>query len=185
MAQLLNQFTLWPTKFNVPIRGHITDKRVVTLYNVSRYLAWVAAVFVFIFVFKSYVTPTRTDLTTNAFMWEPTADEIAKWEAEPRPVYCDNPDYDFIYSPEWVYENISCSMLPSSSVFSKGAVPGYYFIATLKQNDYEAFCDSARPDCTAAGLRSLGREFIFPERVEERTITLQVSGLVPALGLPS
>jgi hypothetical protein len=185
MADLLNQFTLWPKKFSVPIKAHITDVRVVTLYNVSRYLAWVAACLVFIFVFKSYATPARTDLTTNAFMWEPTAEEFALWKSEPRSAYCDNRDYDFTYSPEWVYENITCRMLPSSAVFSKGAVPGFYFVATMLQNDHEEFCDRALENCTEAGVRFKRREFIFPERVEERTITLQVTGMIPDIGYDS
>ena len=107
----------------LPVRTVVDDKRVVRMYNGLRGLLVVMAVFVFVFVQRGFVAPVEILVHPNAWMGSsPTGNGI--------PEYCDNKDFEYYWSDDWVYRNISCKPLSLNGRFVKFLGVGNFFVPT-------------------------------------------------------
>ena len=96
----------------LPVRTMVDDKRVVRMYNVLRVLLVVAAVFVFVFVQRGFVAPVEILVNPNAWMGSSP-------DGEDTPACYDNKDFEYYWSDDWVYRNISCKPLSLNGRFVK------------------------------------------------------------------
>ena len=145
----------------------VDDKRVVRMYNVLRVLLVVAAVFVFVFVQRGFVAPVEILVNPNAWMGSSPI-------GEDTPAYCDNKDFEYYWSDDWVYRNISCKPLSLNGRFVKFLGVGNFFVPTMVTEKTFVPCPEERATtyalaqhgnesstvCEGGYLRQLGTTFM-------------------------
>ena len=111
---------------NCPVQTKISDKRVVKIYNAAIILTTVVAGLFFVFAWKSWAITTPVVVGTNMWM---DSSSIAD-SSDPK--YCNNANYDYIYSDSWKYTSASCSKPDIDKVFLKGpGMPGSFWVSTF------------------------------------------------------
>ena len=143
----------------VPVRSRIMDKNIVYFYNAAFFFTTIVAVVIFILGLKGWAD--FAPVIAGANMWmDPTYEQQ---NLNDTPVYCNNPDFDYVYSDSWNYENNRCVEMSVNEIFRKGGGhPGafwtttYITMATLQHNK----CNFTTQECTGQS-RIIGKNQNF------------------------
>ena len=164
----------------VPVRSRIMDKNIVYFYNAAFFFTTIVAVVIFILGLKGWAD--FAPVIAGANMWmDPTYEQQ---NLNDTPVYCNNPDFDYVYSDSWNYENNRCVEMSVNEIFRKGGGhPGafwtttYITMATLQHNK----CNFTTQECTGQS-RIIGKnQNFFVKHLEDFQIAAQISAEVPDL----
>ena len=166
----------------VPVQTKISDKRVVKIYNVAIILTTVVAGLFFVFAWKSWAITAPVVVGSN--MWVHSNSAIGSDD----PIYCNNAEYDYIYSNSWKYTSASCSKPDVDKVFLKGpGMPGSFWISTFfshKLHQIEKCLNSHMNSSCSGGdttfqIGTTANEYV--SGVESYVLSSQISLLIPQL----
>lgn len=174
----------------LPVRTMVRDDRVVRMYNTLRGVIVIAAVFVFVFVQRGFVAPVEILVNPNAWMGSsPIGSDT--------PEYCDNPDYEYYWSDDWVYRNITCKPLSLNSRFIKFLGVGNFFVPTMVTQKKFVPCPQERETtaalnaeankslsvCRNGYLRQVGdQRHSFVMWADDSVVSAEVSVSIPDIG---
>ena len=99
--------------------------------------------------------------------------------ASDTPAYCNNPDFDYVYSDSWNYENNQCVDRSVNEIFSKRRrTPRRVLDDHL--HHYDNFtkqkCNFTSQACTGqSGIIGKNQNFFFVKHIEDFQIAAQIS----------
>ena len=164
----------------VPVRSRIMDRNIVYFYNIAFFITSIVAIVIFIFGLKGWAD--FTPIIAGANMWMNNLDETVI-NSTSAPIYCDNPDYDYIYDSQWRYDKNSCIDKPVNEIFNKGSgMPGafwtttYETATTLKSRQ----CNATSQICKGHSDKIATQNF-FVKHVEKYSLSAQINAEVPYL----
>ena len=164
----------------VPVRSRIMDKNIVYFYNAAFFFTSIVAVVIFILGLKGWAD--FTPVIAGANMWMDP--KYMQQNASDTPAYCNNPDFDYVYSDSWNYENNKCVEMSVNEIFRKGGGhPGAfwtttYITMTTLQNKK---CNFTSQACTGQSSIIGKNQNFFVKHIEDFQIAAQISAEVPAL----
>ena len=164
----------------VPVQTKISDARVVRIYNTALIVTTAMAGLFFVFAWKSWAV--ATPIMTGINMW---VDKSISSDF-PDPVYCNNANWDYMYSATWTYDNVKCTKPPLDMVFLKGyGVPGSFWVSSYFSHKFSESkqCHNADTNSTCIGgdlSTHIGvRKNEYVSGVEEYVLSSQISLSVP------
>ena len=171
---------------SIPVMSRIKDKKVVLVYNVCFWLTAAVALFIFIVLQKQWALSTPLSISANMWLgnYEPSPNA-------PKPVYCDNPEYDYVYSADFRYVNNSCVELDADEIFFKGrGMPGAFWLSTLTKNMLSKLkhAECNHTDITKCSLKKekIGDpQTTFVKNLEKYTLNFQMGVESPYLNYDS
>lgn len=165
----------------IPVRSRIMDRNIVVFYNLAFFVTSIVAIVIFVLGLKGWAD--FTPVIAGANMWMNPSNE-GDMKQDTKPLYCDNPDYDYVYDSNWRYDKNACVDKSVSEIFFKGSgMPGafwtttYITMATLKSRD----CNVTSELCRGHRDKIGRNQNFFVKHIEDYSLFAQISAEVPLL----
>lgn len=130
----------------------ITDKKLgllhytCLLFFILLYIVWE------LLLNQAYYEITKPTGFTNTWIGG-TDDYLNAVNEDPSPEYCDNPETDYVWSENWVYENNTCRNLLPQELYIKG-VNRFSFYTYTQTSFEERECENGTYSCDTKVLAS-------------------------------
>jgi len=165
-----------PRRVVLPLNAYVDDPRVVKLNNTLKFISWGFAIFWYALIFKGYTKAAYVELQYNAWM----DDFDVPIKTAP---YCKNNTYNYAYSTNWIYTNITCKSYPTNKIFTKPITSGTYWISTMFQDEVSHICrdNDERETCQTSSNNDLipqPRTTSFVLGVESYFMTITIRATV-------
>ena len=177
----------------MPVRTMVDDRRVVRMYNTLRCLLVIITIFVFVFVQRGFVAPIDILIHPNAWMGSsPYGSDT--------PTYCDNNKFEYYWSDDWVYRNISCKPLSLNGRFIKFLGVSNFFVPTMITEKTFMPCPKERETtgalaqhgnesstvCRNGYLYQIGNQrHSFVMWADKSMVSVEIGVSIPAIGFDS